>query len=319
VRPVTPALIERTAARMAAGGWRYTTRQLYYAVCAEAETRPSRAAATGELGLGLILVLVALILIRFPIPFTALLALGLLLVVTGATQRLMRRAPPGMRVFALSYPDFVERAGDVALPGLLGDDGAPQVRSSSEGMHLVVCDTRESARVVSANATVAGMDDAIIAMPFDMPLDATPSRRVVALHDASPRGCALPLELVDRGLAVVDAGLRPGWLEGPDHQVIEGAPARLPRDLASLLTEEEIAWLAGGQRVELATLTPEQVMRLVAAAVDAVDEKNRGVFALNLHPVETAKLIAPHPRGGMGSAPARDFAAPGRGAFPSVQ
>src|SRR5438132_7273471 len=108
---MTPAVIERAAARLADGGWRYTPRQLYYAVCADLEKprRGARSVATGEVGLGAVLILVALILIRFAIPFTILLALGLLLIVTGVAARLQRTATPRARVLALSFTDFTER------------------------------------------------------------------------------------------------------------------------------------------------------------------------------------------------------------------
>jgi hypothetical protein len=100
---------------------------------------------------------------------------------------------------------------------------------------------------------------------------AAPNGKAIALHDASPRGCALVLNLRDEGIAVEDAGLRPSDVDGPSHQVIEGAPARLPRDLSSLLRPDEIDWLLSGRRVEVATLTPEVAMDHVLAAVRRVD------------------------------------------------
>ena len=49
-------------------------------------------------------------------------------------------------------------------------------------------------------------------------------------------------------------------------QVIEGAPARLPRDLSTLLEPREVDWLLSGRRVEIATLSPEVAMDRVRAA-----------------------------------------------------
>jgi hypothetical protein len=87
------------------------------------------------------------------------------------------------------------------------------------------------------------------------------------LHDASPRGVALVQDLRDSGVDVVDGGLRPREVAGASHQVIEGAPARLPRDLSMLLDGAEIDWLLSGRRVELATLPPEVALDRVRAAI----------------------------------------------------
>jgi hypothetical protein len=76
------------------------------------------------------------------------------------------------------------------------------------------------------------------------------------------------MQLLDSGACVIDAGLRPAWVGGDDVQILEGAPARLPRDLSGALTEDELDWLRSGRRVELAILPPERLMQLVAAAID---------------------------------------------------
>ena len=43
-----------------------------------------------------------------------------------------------------------------------------------------------------------------------------PEARVIVLHDASPRGCALVQDLRDAGVDAVDGGLRPRDVDGPD-------------------------------------------------------------------------------------------------------
>jgi hypothetical protein len=105
---------------------------------------------------------------------------------------------------------------------------------------------------------------------------AAPGTRVVVLHDASPRGLALVQDLRDTGVDVVDGGLRPREVDGPTNQVLEGAPARLPRDLSMLLDREEIDWLLSGRRVELATLRPEVAMDRVRAAISQADPLHDG-------------------------------------------
>jgi hypothetical protein len=131
---------------------------------------------------------------------------------------------------------------------------------------LVVCDRGETAAVLAANrgagglsARVAGEEDAG---------GAVAGRRILAVHDADPRGCALPLRLRAAGAAeVVDLGLRPGHIRGRHIPVIEGAPVLVPADLSLLLTAEEIVWLADGRRVELAVLPPRELVEAVAAAL----------------------------------------------------
>ena len=274
--PITPELVTRVADELGEGGWRFSLRQLYYAVCAEAEIPQTHAAANGEIGLGAVLVLVALILIRFRVVFAALVGLGAVLIVAGVVQRLTSRPPAG-RVLALSYAEFQSRFDDIQLDSLIGLDAQPERHSLRSGS-VVVCDTTENARVLAANLATAGLHDVV-------PLDAAslptpiPWRAVATFHDASPRGCALPLELHDAGIDVVDCGLRPAWVDAPTNQVLEGAPARMPRELSPLLDDDEISWLASGRRVELATLPPARQMALLRAALAGGPERLPGVRA----------------------------------------
>lgn len=268
--PITSELIGRTGAALGAGGWRYTQRQLYYATCAAAES-PSRAAGRGELAAGVLLGLVALILLPFrPVS----LAVGILAVIVlglGVVARLTRQRLPG-RMLGVSYSEFQALLPDVPpLSGLIANPGAaPLPPSPGTGASLVaVCDTAETAAAVRANFGVAALDPIPVVTLGEAEVDGS---AVIALHDASPRGCALALELVDAGARVVDAGLRPAWVEGSDVQVLEGAPARLPRDLAPVLSEDEIAWLRSGRRVEIAILPPARLMRLVGAAADRASQ-----------------------------------------------
>ncbi len=65
-------------------------------------------------------------------------------------------------------------------------------------------------------------------------------------------------------------------------QVIEGAPARLPRDLTPLLSADEVSWLASGRRVELAALTPARLLGLLKDALGGGAEGAPGVTAYQL-------------------------------------
>ena len=268
--PVTPLLVEDSAAAPAVDGWRYTQRQLYYATCAGAETPASNAASNGEIGLGVLLILVGLILIGIKVAFVLFVSLGAALLLTGVIGRLRRPVLIG-RVLALSFDEFKTRFGDLRPAGLIDPDAAlPAHDPSSAVATTVICDTPDTASMVAAN--LAHMDlGAVTVIAAKDGSAAAPNGKAIVLHDASPRGCALVLNLRDEGIAVEDAGLRPSDVDGPSHQVIEGAPARLPRDLSSLLRPDEIDWLLSGRRVEVATLTPEVAMDHVLAAVRRVD------------------------------------------------
>lgn len=265
---ITESLVQRVAAELAEGGWRYNLRQLYYACCAEAETPPNNAGANGELGLGVLFVLVALILIALRPLLITFVSAGMLLIVLGVVHRFTARPQTG-RVLAMSYADFERRFSNMELPGIVRQSAQRSVDVDGDG-RLVVCDTAETAEVIRANAERAHVNSLQVTSA-DAVADSLAGRTVAALHDASPRGCALVAQLRDGGAVVVDCGLRPRDVDSATAQVLEGAPARLPRDLTSSLSDDEIAWLLSGRRVELATLPPAALMERVTAALNGAD------------------------------------------------
>jgi hypothetical protein len=266
--PVTRSLVEDSAARLAADGWRYTQRQLYYATCARAETPPSNAAANGEIGLGVVVILVGLILIGIKVAFVVLVSLGVALALAGIVGRLRRPTLTG-RLLALSFDEFRGRFGALELVGLI-DPSAELPPPDAAHALTIICDTRDTASMVAANLDRAGLGGTAVVAGQDGAA-ATQSGKAIVLHDASPRGCALVLDLRDSGIVVDDAGLRPSEVDGPTQQVLEGAPARLPRDLSTLLQPAELDWLLAGRRVEVATFPPEIVMDRVIAALRRPD------------------------------------------------
>ncbi len=263
--PITPSLVEDAAAGLAGDGWRYTQRQLYYATCARAETPRSNAAANGEIGFGVLLLLIGLILIGIKVLFALFVTLGVALILAGILAR-SRKPPVRTRLLALSFDEFRSGFGALQLPGLIDSDAGRAGAAATTPDTIVICDTDETALMVAANLERAQVAGAVLATA-QASITPQPGANVVALHDASPRGCAMVLDLRDAGVAVEDAGLHPADVDSPDHQVIEGAPARLPRDLSALLRTDEVDWLLSGRRVELATLSPEQAMSHVVAAI----------------------------------------------------
>ena len=244
---------------------RFTLPQLYYAACADAELPPSHATANGEAGLGVLIMLLGLILIGVRPAGFVLLGAGLLLLLAGLATR-VRRPPPRGRVLPMSFDGFRVRFAELPLPGLITDMNGAAPGAATAGV-VVVCDTNLTAAMVEANLQPSGVPQVKVTAGSEAIADGV---SVVCLHDASPSGCAVVAELTARGVTVTDAGLRPRQLAADDlEQVLEGAPARFPRDLSEVLDESEIEWLRSGRRVELATRTPEQVMTLLRDALGA--------------------------------------------------
>jgi hypothetical protein len=260
-QPITDEAVLRAGAALASGGWRYTRRQLYYAVCAAAEGGRVTVSGRDEMALGALIVLVGAVLIGVRPVGYVLAGIGVLLVLAGATHRQRHPAPQG-RVIAMSYAEFCTAFAAVVPEGLITDVATPQ---PAEGDVIVVCDSDETAANVNANAARAELSMHAVTDAANK----TPTTHVLCLHDASPSGCAIVAALHDEKVDVVDAGLRPKQLRADaEEQLLHGAPARLPRDLRAVLDNDEINWLLSGRRVELATRTPEQVMSMLRAAVE---------------------------------------------------
>ena len=272
--PITSAIIEQEAHRLADDGWHYTPRQLYHAVCAAVDLPGAGVqTARAEIGCGVILVMAALpVFLAQVLGFLLLLAIGLGLIVAGALALAgERRRPARPRVLAISFDEFMRdylrrvRDADRVLPGLL-DEGAldAPVRAPETGT-LIVCDLRETAAMLRANAERLPQGVAVAAEP-DLGDDLS-GRRAVALHDADPSGCGLAGRLRAAGATdVTDAGLHP---PGSDVglPVAEGAPARVPEEVASSLEPDQADWLRSGRRLELAHLGPRPIVVLLSAAL----------------------------------------------------
>ena len=261
---ITPERVSAAAARLHEGGWRFSARQLYYGVCADVETAPTRV-GSGEVGLGVLLILVGAITGQ-RLVLAVLGLIGLLVLIVGVVTHLQEGRPlPVARLLTRSYPDFAAAfLGDgQRFAGLISSAAQP---GPGGGGRLVVCDRAETASIVEANREHLGDVDVTTADPLPHDLQ---GRRLITLHDCDPAGCALTADLRDRGADVVDAGINPAELLGRRLQLIEGAAARLPRDLSGHLDDVQTEWLRSGRRLECATQTPEQIVQRVQAALAA--------------------------------------------------
>lgn len=269
---VNDRLVADMAARLRDGGLRFGPRNLYYAVCAVLEG-PDVKPGAGLIALGILLLAVTLVVGILAASFFIwpLLPVGMAVTGFGLRARRQARVQPTTRALALGYDEFVEgvvgpRRGTALLDGMVEAEPAAPAAPAASSEVLVVCDRAETAAVLDANRAAAGL--AVEVAAEDEAGAAVTGRRVLAVHDADPRGCALPLRLRAAGAAeVVDLGLRPGHIHGRRIQIIEGAPVLVPADLSRLLSAEEIVWLADGRRVELAVLAPRELVDAVAAAL----------------------------------------------------
>jgi hypothetical protein len=269
---VNDRLIGDITARLRDGGLRFGPRNLYYAVCAVLEG-PDVKPGAGLIALGVLLLVLTVVVGILAASFFIwpLLPVGMAVTGFGLRARRQARLQPTTRALALGYDEFVDgvvapRRGTALLEGMVeAEPGTPAAPAASSEV-LVVCDRPETAAVLAANRGAAGLAVEVVAE--DEAGGGVAGRTVLAVHDADPRGCALPLRLKAAGaVAVVDLGLRPGHIHGRRIQVIEGAPVLVPAELSSLLSAEEIVWLADGRRVELAVLAPRELVDAVAAAL----------------------------------------------------
>jgi hypothetical protein len=96
-----------------------------------------------------------------------------------------------------------------------------------------------------------------------------PRLKVFVVHDASPEGCRIPLELrdpewfADTSVQVVDLGLRPKHAVDLRLFTTQGATRTLPPELRSALTAEDAAWLASGKHSELSSMRSAKLMRSI--------------------------------------------------------
>jgi len=292
-------LVADQAARLGAGGLSYTPRQLYYAVCAAME-RPEVTVGTTQALLGAVLTLAGVVLgVLATVYLVLLVILGVVLTAVGLQNRRRELNRPTSRALALGWDEFLSAAVEPrrngalpALPGLLLEAHAPTPPESDGDLPLVVCDRRETAALLDAINGTAGF--AVHAVYEEDAGRLVTDRRVFALHDCDPSGCGLPLRLRDSGAGeVVDIGMRPAQIAHRRAQVIEGAPAIVPRETAAVLTPDEMVWLAEGRRVELAVLTPQELLEGVRRAVTGGAVQPPGPAPSGVGLAEVPLLAAP--------------------------
>jgi hypothetical protein len=172
------------------------------------------------------------------------------------------------------------------IPGLLpprdADAAAAQVpadAATGEVDRVVVTDRWETAQMLVANGfhlqhrcavlSRDGYPDGV-ADAVRQALRRNPRLTVFALHDASPDGCRLPLDLrgpewfPDPSVRVVDLGLRPATVMRLNLPPLPGERVpSLTAGLYELLPYRDRHWLDGGNSYELAAVPSAHLMRAV--------------------------------------------------------
>ncbi len=300
---INERLLADEAARLGVGGLSYTPRQLYYAVCAALE-RPQVTLGTSQMAAGILLTLLGVVFGALAsVYLIALVIIGVVVTGMGVQNRRREHNRPTTRPLAMGYDDFVagviapRRSGHAAtaLPGLLldADTNGQAADAKPESLPVVVCDHKETAALLEAINGTAGF--AVRALAEEDAAQPIRNRRVFSLHDCDPSGCGLPLRLRDMGAVdVVDIGLRPAQIAHRHAQVIEGAPAIVPRETAAVLTPDEMVWLAEGRRVELAVLTPQELLEGVRRSIAGGAVRPPGPAPQGVSLAETP-LLLPEP------------------------
>ncbi|HLM66526.1 MAG TPA: hypothetical protein VK358_03320, partial [Longimicrobium sp.] len=164
-----------------------------------------------------------------------------------------REVPPDVAAFSFDRAVVTDRAETAAM-------------LVANGFHF-----EHNCAVLSHDGYPDGIADTVKTM-----LRRNPNLTVFALHDASPDGCMLPLQLreqdwfPDPAVRIVDVGLRPEHVRRLGTPALHVHAAQLPPRLAEALPPEDVAWLAAGNVGELAALRPAQVVRAVHQAIAAV-------------------------------------------------
>ena len=260
---ITPERVAAAAARLHDGGWSFTPRQLYYAVCRDVETVPIRV-APGELSLGVLLILIGAITGNRTLIF-GMGALGLVLVAIGGVTHVVerRRRLPDSRVLVTSYDAFVrDHVAGTSFVGMVGDAASTDAAETNGATLVVVCDRTDTAAMLHANAARIG--DGAVVVTAAPGATTTP---VVVVHDASPAGATMLAATRAGNAGAADAGLNPADVVDSRPQLIEGAPVHIDDAHIAHLSLTEQAFLRDGRRVELATLTPEETVVRIRAAV----------------------------------------------------
>ncbi|MEG5041928.1 MULTISPECIES: hypothetical protein [unclassified Microcoleus] len=149
----------------------------------------------------------------------------------------------------------------------------------------IICDSDEIAQFLIANnvhfenncaiLSISGYPQSIFNTVIEM-LRRNADLKVYALHNASPGGVGLVNQLrtnpewfANQAVTIFDLGISPRQILATrdmfvqQSQVMAQRSRQLPDTVRQSLTAEELAWLDGGNFVELESFTPQRLLRVV--------------------------------------------------------
>ncbi|WP_339375877.1 hypothetical protein [Calothrix sp. NIES-2098] len=155
---------------------------------------------------------------------------------------------------------------------------------------LVVCDRTVIAQQLIANnfhfenncaiLSITGYPQSIFDTTMEM-LRRNPELKVYALHDCSPKGISLvhqlrtsPKWFLNSNVTIIDIGILPRQVIATKRGMfVQASPdsAQAAKDLfgevRQNLTAEELAWLDSGKFVELESLTPQKIIKVLQRGI----------------------------------------------------
>lgn len=270
----------------------FTPRQFYYFIS-------TRKKIYDALGGGIVLLIVSIPLSFFcPIGFIlgpAAFLVGSYFVITALRERALGRVPGFTGTQVKSFLDRWEKKNGAlkkmlpppqqhALPAAIN----PEVTAYSFD-RAVICDRNELAHFLIANnfhfenncavLSVNGYPQNIFETVLAM-LKKNPDLKVYALHDASPSGVQLVHRLRTQsrwfadsaGIAIFDVGLLPRQLLKKKMFVLRTNESAvqakaIPAEVKAMLQADEIKWLEEGRHVELESLAPMFLLRILREGI----------------------------------------------------
>lgn len=282
----------------------FTPRQLYFFLNAR---KPQPFGGLGQMGCGLIVLAVIGFLVINSLQYAPLFILlisvpllvaGILLLIPGVRKRLRARRPKEVTVAPNQFQQWIDRWAKVNGPiakmlppparAAERAEISPEVKAYSFD-RAVICGRATVAQFLIANnfhfenncavLAIGGYPQSIFETVMEM-LRRNPELKVYCLHDASPRGVHLahrlrtdPKWFQGSQVMIFDLGLLPRQVMNRSFFIQQSAESAeqaakvMAAAVRATLQPEEVKWLEEGNYVELESLSPQLLLRLITLGI----------------------------------------------------